>query len=152
VVLAGLRLPFAFLSVGERLRFCPTDCRPTILSELPTSPVPVHRPLTCGFANATVQVAGIRSEWQSFPSEVLNARPTTSAVLAFDPVHYAAAAGAGPWWGSDDSLHRGRTIPCLDCRSPDPDRATYPELCRSDLPDPRWADWHFWPMKGSRAL
>ena len=47
-----------------------------------------------------------------FLSEVLNAQPTTSTVVAFDP-----------------------------------DRAANPELCRSDLPDPHWADWDFWRMK-----
>src|SRR5215469_1410336 len=82
----------------------------------------------------------------SFLSEVLNAQPTTSTVLAFDPDHRAAPAGADPWWRSDDSLRDGRTVHCLDCRSPDPDRAENPELCGSGLPDPGWADWDFWPM------
>jgi len=49
--------------VGERLRFLSDCCQPAILPDLPTSPVPVHRPLMCGFANAPVQVAGMRSEW-----------------------------------------------------------------------------------------
>src|SRR5215472_14318620 len=82
----------------------------------------------------------------SFLSEVLNAQPTTSTVLAFDPDHRAAPAGPDPWWRSDDSLRAGRTVHCIDCGNPDPDRAANPELCRSDLPDPHWADRDFWPM------
>src|SRR5215472_2228393 len=59
--------------------------------------------------------------------EVLNVQPTTSTVLAIDPDHRATAASTEPWWRSDDSLHRGRTVPGIDCRNPDPDCAAHSE-------------------------
>src|SRR5215472_10102356 len=87
-----------------------------------------------------------------FLSEVLNVQPTTSTVLALHPDYRAAAAGAGPWRRGDDSLRLRRTVPCLDCRNPDPDCAAHPELRRSDLPDPRWADRDFRPINSQAPV
>src|SRR5215470_10358458 len=119
----------------------PPDWRPTVAVQrifflLCIHILPVHqgsdvRFPQCNCSNRRHPHAG---NVYSFLSEVLNAQPTTSTVLAFDPDHRAAPAGPDPWWRSDDSLRAGRTVHCIDCGNPDPDHAAHFELRRGYLP------------------